>query len=984
MYYYFHMDKPTLCLAKKSVCIFVCFLCFFSAFCYEGIMAGQKDVKVAKTKYFDIIYSSESEKTASVLVQNADSIYEELHGRYELSHDFRMPVTLTTAQDEFNAYFSVFPYNQIVIYDTQPSSGMEVFANDVLMTFRHELTHAITLNIKNKFWEILSKIFGDVLTPGALIRTSGQIEGVAVLEESRFGEGRLNSEYTSHFVKQAKIEGKFPRFAEITGARDIYIADYNYKFGGEFFQYIYNTYGQEKFVEYWHRMENLKGLSYFSIFKTVYGVSMKDAWNDFAGSVDVPFVDSNPTNVDGIRPFIQDRDFQRYSLLVSCGGKIFFYDKNKRTVFCCEKNSTVNGSYGEPKKLLRQSAVRNMTVSQDGRYLTITYMDSNGAHPRYKNMIYDVKKGKSYSVPEKRLNKGVVFTAKDEAVNEKMYFAAVHNVSLNFSLKIFEVTKNEKDKIENLIFVEQIELPFDNPVLALACDDKGKLFYLTKDGLDYYIKTYDFNTKESSQIPMPYDDMQVQGLSVVPTQEKTQILFSYVQKGTMPRVGIACIDDESGNGRLGSTVEFFLSQDDFSGGFFSPVKIDKGRVAYIAEFFDGNNVLVADTDKLKFAVTTVQKENFGPKSKIEQSSVLYDTSVLKEAKAYSVFPYLFKGFWLPLSQTSTKILSENYDKIEYIFPILGFTFTGSTPWGMPVYSFSAGYNIGSKSALLDFSLVGGTSTNLFRYSVGTSLEFDSKGFKQNYDNLSFSSQIYFTDKFYVAGEYAGSFLLGRIKEPVDQSEKMFFARNNVGLRLGNVHYVGKGLFERLGFNAGVAFDSVYLSNLSNVLDSVKTYSNVSLDCSFYIPRLLPIESTTTGSYNLPLSLSFKLFPVESCFLQGTASLVLTSTEIQCAADWFAVLYINRLNTKLVYTGSFSDGQNDSWAIKNIASCFTSLMEGDMIYTDALVLRSEFVFAPNVGTFYVFHPVFVFDLSYSFFHEEDKTPFGFSFGFVLNM
>ena len=170
---------------RRLLSSLICLLCFSSLFAYEGMLAGQRDLKVIKTEFFDIIYTPDSEKSAAIIAEHADDLYRELHDTYNLIHDFRLPVTITSSQDMFNAYFSYLPYNHIVLFDTQTHQSMAVFEEDLLMTFRHELTHAITLNIKNPFWLAVSKIFGDTLNPSILIPTSGQIEGIAILEESR-------------------------------------------------------------------------------------------------------------------------------------------------------------------------------------------------------------------------------------------------------------------------------------------------------------------------------------------------------------------------------------------------------------------------------------------------------------------------------------------------------------------------------------------------------------------------------------------------------------------------------------------------------------------------------------------------------------------------------------------------------------------------------------------------------------------------------
>ncbi|MBR5866471.1 MAG: hypothetical protein IKZ04_01030, partial [Spirochaetaceae bacterium] len=710
------------------------------------------------------------------------------------------------------------------------------------------------------------------------------------------------------------------------------------------------------------------GLTYYSVFKKVYGISMKDAWEDFEKNLEIPSAITDAAAFSGIELFLDDKDFQRYSCLSSSDEKIVFYDKNKRTVFSCKGDNQI-------EKLLRQSLVRNLTVSPEGRYVTITYMDSDGVHPRYKNTIYDTELNYSYSISEKRLNRGIVFNVKNEG-KEKTYFASVYNVSADSCIKIFEVIKNEKDKITGLSFAEKLEIPSGNSIVSLDCDKNGILYFLQKNGMSYSVKKYPVFSSELTEYLMP-ENMQIQNLSVHTEENKTEIYFSYALPGTMCRLG--CLQFENTKNGTDNAV-LNLCQNDFSGGMFSPVKTEENNAVYFAEYLNGNKLLKADISKLNFEKIIIEKKSHSSNYPSESDENL---SSLENAEKYSGLPYLLKGFWLPFSETNTKTLSENYDSIKHTGSLFGFTFTGSTPWGMPVYSASAGYNIIEKSALFALTVSGGTSTNLFGYTLNAAVELDGKGFKQSYESVNLISQIYLTDKLYLQPEYSAEILFGNITEK-NQSQKMFFSQNLIGASLGNVHYVGKGRFEKLGFNLSATLNYVYLSDMFNLKDTVKSYNDVSLGCSFYIPKLLPVEATVSGSYNLPLILSMQLFPNQSYFLEGNGVLVLTSTEIQHSGDLFPILYFNRLNTKLIYKARFSDGQNEAWAIKNFSNYWNSFVKGKMAYFDVLTFRSEWDFTPNLGNLSKIHPSLVFDINYSFFPEPDKQHFTFNLFFSVNL
>ena len=99
----------------------------------------------------------------------------------------------------------------------------------------------------------------------------------------------MNNEYAMQIVKQAKIEGVFPKYAEIQGARDIYPStNASYIFGGMFCKWLQEKYGMEKYSEFWYRCVNFKSLTYIGCFKKVYGISIKTAWKEFYDSIEIP------------------------------------------------------------------------------------------------------------------------------------------------------------------------------------------------------------------------------------------------------------------------------------------------------------------------------------------------------------------------------------------------------------------------------------------------------------------------------------------------------------------------------------------------------------------------------------------------------------------------------------------------------------------------------------------------------------------------
>lgn len=234
---------------------------------YGGAESGAKKLSVVKTTYFDIIYPPESEQAAKKIAAVCDSDYIEICSILNTEPYQRFPVTITHSVDSLNAYFSPVLYNSIVLYDTVPSSSLDMFENTIESVFYHELTHAVTLNMKNKFWRVMSGLFSDALTPAYLTLTTFWEEGATVSLESMSGGGRLNNPFSMQIVAQAKIENRFPSWRDVTGARDTYPGGTDaYIFGAAFAKYLQNTYGMEKYGDFWRSAEAIFRQRLFLVF----------------------------------------------------------------------------------------------------------------------------------------------------------------------------------------------------------------------------------------------------------------------------------------------------------------------------------------------------------------------------------------------------------------------------------------------------------------------------------------------------------------------------------------------------------------------------------------------------------------------------------------------------------------------------------------------------------------------------------------------
>ncbi len=978
-------------MMKKIFKILVLLLIGQSIFAYTGLMAGQEGkLKIAKTEYFDIIYAPKSEATANILFEKADSLFEELCRLYKVPNKFRTTVTIGSSQDMFNAYFSAFPYNSIVMYDTPPTDSMMVFSDSFLNTFRHELTHAISYNSKNNFWHGVGRVLGDVVNPALLTITMGWAEGAAVSTESNLGEGRLNSDLHKLLVKQAKIEGKFPKYSEIHGARDIFPGgNLSYYFGGFFSEYLQKKYGFEKYAQFWYNAVNIQHpsyLFYFSNFKKVYGIKIEDAWKDFFDSVEIPGVNANPWEENWC-------SLQKSSSMMNAGRSMYtalsasqngyaYYDYySSKIIFVgkSEKAKTVAKSYG----------LLNMSLSPDGKFIALSsYKPHDNFIKTYLSLVNTENKS-AYNFKESGLRDGTVFFS-----NGNYYAAAVKTVSQNSSLKIYKINLNKKNKITELNEICEFKAPFGKQIFSTSGTMDGKIFFAYKDGLDFSICAYDFekNLFREFVANSPDADENKTVFLQLNASVGGKVSFTFTQKDTMPRLGIFNYNSDF------SDTSFDFCTKDSSGGIFNSGLIDGGKKAvFVGHFFEEMKIMLADLSKMDFkSIPAIGKEfeqltlnetlpNVGKNFfKIEKIAISEKTSgenseekfpIESESKKYSPFKYTFTGphgVFVPVGITNSYGFQKNQNgslSFTQLLNPIGVSYFSASPWTNPIWGFSASYNPFTES--FSFSALAQFSGNKISCRLNGNSEFDFRGFKQTYEMLNFlyTQRIAGTTFFKIADK--GNFFYGRqsffdlgekikeqgmanifgtLKNP--DMTKYLYAANVIMAGIGNLNKVSADKNSLVGWEAFVTFHNNFFESFAEKNGIILNSYNLGLFFSVDIPKLLPFEMHKI-TLNLPTSLTAQLFPSQNYFASLSASTVLFATEIQSSTDTLPIFFFNRFSVKTSYTGNFADtieAPLPNMAIKNTNVYMEKLFSGNAEYYDELALTLSLEATPNLGGF----------------------------------
>lgn len=960
---------------KKKLLFILSFFIFASIlFAENGIMQGQKSLKVAKTQWFDIIYPEDCEQTAAILYKNADSVLQDIYEMYELEPYFRMPVVLTPTVESFNAYFSNYPYNHIVIYDTGVVDELQVFSKTVLSTFKHELTHAVTYNIKSPLIRYIGKIFGDPVSFSFLLTTVGMAEGATVSSESYLGEGRLNDEYAKQFVKQSKIENDFPGYFDVQGASEKDPRGSYYYFNGAFHKWLQDSYGMEKYADLWYRCINAQNLFFEGAFKNVYGIKINDAWKKFIMEYSVPSIPSNPVESGLVSDFFvsSSSDYSSlnkagnhfYDLKSSDAGYVYIISDTGEAFFVSREEMSKESI--KPKKLYSNNGLEEIGISKDGKYVSLGVLkDSNGNYKR-KIIVMNRKNRSQYIFEETGLQHGEIIQDNGD------YYLVVNKYhSQTNSILIYKLIE-ENDRIKGCQLVNEIKLPFELYPTSICGTGDSLFSYIEKSGNSYSICQTSINGKSIKKYALP-ENYVPRYLSF----DGSKLYFSYTKPGSLPRY--ASLDLKNRN--------FEFDARDISGGVYNPIS-ENDSIVYYGTFFRQNRILKLKKQAGQIVKVSPKEEIISetPKQNPLYPELQKDVEALGTASfVYNPFSYYKHGILIP----SSSLYSNSYDpdhSSSYSLPI-GLTYISSNPWTDGLIQLSAGFGIPTRSGAVGLSY---SSTGIIDNSLTLSTEFDLKGWKMFDSELLTSKSFYFGKHSSFTFQNRGLVHVGRsnmsmtdysaAQENTDDPMEYFFIDasssdmtnylylvDQLNLQYQNIHRTSAGKYNYGGFALIGSIYGIYnaKANLSEVFDA---YYDTGFAGIAYIPQLLPINNPDGFTVNIPvkvgtsvfcrLNQSYTLFSPQEVFgtyenISLLSEAILFGYDIQKALFNHSGLFVNDFRLSLVYKGSFGmtpELMSAEHRLLFLPEYIKQIATGKTDYSQNVYLKASLGLSPNIGSF----------------------------------
>ena len=568
-------------LKKRLSSLLVFLFCIFSLSAVE--------TKVVETRHFKIIYDERTENAAKEIYSFAENAYTSLVHFFKEDPFLFIPVYIEPEEKVYNAYYTSFPYNRIVIYDAPVHHTLDNTENTLYMTFLHELTHAFTFSIKSGFGDFMTQIFGDWANISVnLHMLLFMQEGISVFTESMDGGGRLNDPFFYTPLIQAKIEGKDISYMDASGGRDIMPGgNMWYVYGGAFNKWMAQRYGERDLASFYTKIS--KNLLSFpqNGYSSVFSNKLWSDWNRFLDDMETPQEYSYPT--------IMTEESRSYSDLVIFDSEVYALSSSKEALI------KLGGK--EERILSFYSALPDLSISREGEFL-LPYVNGKESYVSIYNRegercakydgYYDGAFLGTNLVLTSTVDRITYLTIMDEKSQKVM--------DLGRDVTIHEFTSND-----------------DGVFFLLSRKGEEKIAYLDRDCNLYLLDTD--------------PDIVFSSLSA---SSSSLISFSYLERnkeGGLPKYG----EIES------DTMTMYLSPSEYTGGVNYPVRFED-TVYFVSQFFDHSAISREDYEKLEMGEKG--KVGLGIYERLEEEydSVSFDGLSL----SYNPLSTMKKGALIPL------------------------------------------------------------------------------------------------------------------------------------------------------------------------------------------------------------------------------------------------------------------------------------------------------------------------------------------------
>jgi len=207
-----------------------------------------------ETPHFLIHFHQGGEDLAKRAAVIAEDVHQRMSPRMKWTPSQKTHLVLADVADEANGQTSPIPYDQIILYVTQPSGqpgfGATAYDDWLRVLITHEYTHALHMDMVNGIPKGIQTVFGRIYFPN-MFEPVWMIEGLATYEETELTSGgRGRSPGAEMVLRMAALEGPFPELPQASVYPDFWPSgQVPYLFGESFTRYIAEKYGRDTLAD---------------------------------------------------------------------------------------------------------------------------------------------------------------------------------------------------------------------------------------------------------------------------------------------------------------------------------------------------------------------------------------------------------------------------------------------------------------------------------------------------------------------------------------------------------------------------------------------------------------------------------------------------------------------------------------------------------------------------------------------------------------